>query len=215
MKNICLTFILALTLTNQVVAQQVTPMSLEDKLKKVDNITLGRVTDFREVNGTIQGQPEVCGYSVEIEVLRALRGREENYTTFVAAGNPPMLGERYLLASSRNPIFAKQGDEAYTYCQMVVPDGEGTSLPENGAVDLSNFIFTTRGPTGGFYGVDPYLARKLGGDWLMDVPGSHDRSSDAYVEEDENPLHPNAYTGTDFLGFLQQYFAIISAPKVD
>ena len=64
---------------------------------------------------------------------------------------------------------------------MIVADGEGTSLPENGAVDLSNFIYSTRGPAGAFYGVDPYLARKLGGDWLMDVPGSDNSFSDAFV----------------------------------
>lgn len=213
--KILVSLVLSFVFTVQASAQRATSLSMEDKLKRADNITLGRVTDFREVSGTILGQPEVCGYSVEIEVLRALRGRAENFTTFVAAGNSPMLGERYLLASTRNPIFANQGAEAYSYCQMIVPDGEGTSLPENGAVDLSNFIYTTRGPVGGFYGVDPYLARKLGGDWLFDVPGSDDRLSDAYVEEDENPLHPEAYTGTDFLLFLQQYFAIINAPKAE
>ena len=214
MKIIFLPFVFILMLMHQAVAQISTTLSLEDKLKRADNITLGRVTDFREVRGTIMSTPEVCGYAVEIEVLRSLRGRAENFTAFVAAGNTPMLGERYLVSSNRNPIFAKQGDDAYSYCQMIVPDGEGTSLPENGAVDLSNYIYTTRGGAGGFYGVDPYLARKLGGDWLIDVPGSDDRSSDAYVEDGENPIRPDAYTGVDFLEFLQQYFAIISAPKV-
>lgn len=195
-------------------AQQATPLSLEDRLKRADNITLGRVADFREVTGTILGTPELCGYAVEIEVLRSLRGRAENFTTFVAAGNTPMLGERYLLTSTRNPIFAKQGNDAYSYCQMIVPDGEGTSLPENGTVDLSNYIYTTRGGAGGFFGVDPYLALKLGGDWLIDVPGTDDRFSDAYVPSGENPLHPEAYTGIDFLEFLQDHWLIISAPKV-
>lgn len=212
--KILASLLIAFLFTVQGFAQAPAPLSVEDKLKRADNITLGRVTNYREVNGAIQGEPQVCGYAVEIEVLRALRGRAENFTVFVGAGNTPMLGERYLLASSRNPIFAKQGDAAYSYCQMIVPDGEGTSLPENGAADLSNFIFTTRGPTGAFYGVDPYLARKLGGDWLIDVPGSNDRLSDAYVPSGENPLHPDAYTGTDFLEFLQRYFAVISAPKV-
>lgn len=215
MKFIYFPLLILLLVTNQVAAQQTSTLTLEDQLKRADNITLGRIMDFREVRGSILGKPEVCGYAVEIEVLRALRGRVENFTTFVAAGNPPMLGERYLLASVRNPIFAKQGDEAYAYCQMIVPDGEGTSLPENGAADLSNLIYTTRGPVGGFFGIDPYLARKLGGDWLIDVPGSDNRLSDAYVPEGENPLHFGAYTGVDFLQFLQRYFAIISAPKIE
>lgn len=195
---------------NNASAQSVT---FENKLKKAQNITLGRVVDYREVQGFIMGEPHVCGYAVEVEVLRALRGREENYTAFVAAGSQPLLGERYLITSYRNPIFAKQGDAAYSYCQMIVPDGEETSLPENGAVELANFIYTTRGGAGGFYGVDPYLARKLGGDWLIDIEGSQDRTSESYVEDDENPMHPTAYTGLDFLSVLQRYWTIINAPS--
>ncbi len=174
-------------------------------LQTADIITLGRVTDFQEITGNIGGQREVCGWAADIEVLHKFRGRDhETYKIFIGEKSGiPLLGERYFLTGIYNPVYNQRGDDAYAYCR----DYSGT-------IDLSNYRYTSREFGGSVSLVDPYLSRKIGGDWLILDRAEVDRNADSYVEEGENPLHAKAYSGTDFVSFLQEYWTVIGSEKI-
>ena len=210
--TVILMFILSFSASAQ--AQDERRGTLEENFKAAELITLGRVTDYRELTGQVMGVDAVCGYVVDIEVLHAFRGRRSNYQLFIEGErDKPLIGERYFLTAGLNPIYNRRGTDRYTYCQLNTPNENGELAAENGAVDLSNFRYSTRGIAGSMHLVDPYLERKLGGDWLIidDIPGARDAA--AYVEQNENPLHPQAYVGTDFVGFLQDYWILIDPDR--
>ena len=185
--------------------------------KSADKIILGKVKSYGSVAGVMGGNVAVCGWSLEIEIEHAFRGSNETITIFTDEfDNFIGVEERYFMLLFKNDTYELSNDDRLSKCDYKYSGMMESPDTKIGSVDLTEFQYTTRHADQNYinnlFPVDPYLTKKLGGDWLMNG-GGLDNLSTHIVENDENPDHPESYLGVYFLDFLKDNWEMIKLRK--
>ena len=215
-KIISLIFLLLMPVRLLAYSAPFQPMKVE--LSAAEKIILGRITAYSPVVGFPDGILTVCGWAIDVEVDHAFRGNDEKITIYTDEFDSFIgLDKRYFILVFKNYSYDKTGDSRYSKCKDEYWGMMGAPK-DKGDLDISSFKYTTSGPvkdyTAGLYPIDPYLTKKVGGDWLI-AHTALDSLSTHFVDTEENPDHPGPYLGVYLLDFLKENWDIISAPHVE
>lgn len=193
------------------------PIPFEDQVAEADKISIGRVIEKWPVAAFVEGQLMVCGWELVVEVDVDIRGGSETFNVYTNDFSTLNLNDqKYFMMLTDNERYQKSGKEGKIYCEA----SYNLENPSRGTVDISSIKYlheksSFSSPEGYILPLDLYLEKKLGGDWLITAFGIPGGDYTHFVDNDENPDHPDAYIGVNLFEFLKENWALFKAPKVD